>query len=133
MDAVALSGEMMPYLTAAVGAYGTAVLAKIEEKAADATVGVGQRLLRGLLSGGNKDDIESAVDDLARDPDDEGRQWVLRARVKETLEADDTLAAQLASLLQQRSSVSAAGKGSVAVGGDVTGIIATGNNTTIKR
>lgn len=45
MDAeiVQLAG---PYLTAAAGAYGAAVLTRVEDVAADATVSVGRRILQ---------------------------------------------------------------------------------------
>lgn len=43
-DVATLVTEAAPYVTAAVGAYGEAVLAKVRDDAADATVGVGRRL-----------------------------------------------------------------------------------------
>ena len=45
-DVVSLAAEMTPYISAAVGAYGGAVLAKVRDEAADATVGLGRRLLQ---------------------------------------------------------------------------------------
>ena len=40
-DVASLATEMTPYVSAAVGAYGGAVLAKVRDDAADATVGLG--------------------------------------------------------------------------------------------
>ena len=44
-EVATLIADATPYVTAAVGAYGGAVLAKVRDDAADATVGVGRRLL----------------------------------------------------------------------------------------
>ena len=38
--------DATPYVTAALGAYGGAVLTKVQDDAADATVGIGRRLLQ---------------------------------------------------------------------------------------
>jgi hypothetical protein len=43
-EVATLVADATPYLTAAVSAYGGAVLAKARDDAADATVGVGRRL-----------------------------------------------------------------------------------------
>jgi hypothetical protein len=48
-DVASLAAEMTPYVSAAVGAYGGAVLAKVRDEAADATVGLGRRLLQPVL------------------------------------------------------------------------------------
>jgi hypothetical protein len=45
-EVASLAAEMTPYVSAAVGAYGGAVLAKVRDDAADATVGLGRRLLQ---------------------------------------------------------------------------------------
>ena len=45
-EVAVLVADATPYVTAAVGAYGGAVLAKLRDEAADATVGVGRRLLQ---------------------------------------------------------------------------------------
>ena len=45
-EAASLAAEMAPYVSAAVGAYGGAVLVKVRDEAADATVGLGRRLLQ---------------------------------------------------------------------------------------
>ena len=48
-DAAALAAEATPYVSAAVGAYGGAVLARLRDDAADATVGLGRRLLQRMF------------------------------------------------------------------------------------
>ena len=45
-EIAALVTDATPYLTAAAGAYGTAVLVKARDQAAGATVGLGRRLLQ---------------------------------------------------------------------------------------
>jgi hypothetical protein len=70
-DAGSIAVEMTPYISAAVGAYGGAVLAKMRDEAADATVGLGRRLLQ--LVFGQRDVTESLPEplvDLAVDPRD---------------------------------------------------------------
>jgi hypothetical protein len=44
-DVLSLAAEMTPYVSAAAAAYGGAVLVKARDEAADATVGLGRRLL----------------------------------------------------------------------------------------
>ena len=45
-DVASLAAEMTPYVSAAAAAYGGAVLARVRDDAADATVGLGRRLLQ---------------------------------------------------------------------------------------
>jgi hypothetical protein len=45
-DIATVVAEATPYLMAAVSAYGGAVLAKVRDDTADATVGLGRRLVR---------------------------------------------------------------------------------------
>jgi hypothetical protein len=70
-DVASLAAEMTPYVSAAVGAYGGAVLAKVRDEAADATVGLGRRLLQRIF--GTKEDgepLSGQLADLAADPGD---------------------------------------------------------------
>jgi hypothetical protein len=74
-DIVAVATAAVPYVTAAVSAYGAAVLSRIQETAADATVNTGGRVLRRLLQRNESAPaIEAAVLDLAADPADSDRQ-----------------------------------------------------------
>jgi hypothetical protein len=45
-DVAEVAAQAMPYVSAAVGAYGGAVLAMMRDEAADATIGLGRRLLQ---------------------------------------------------------------------------------------
>ncbi|MFI6699356.1 hypothetical protein ACIBJC_10340 [Streptomyces sp. NPDC050509] len=134
MDALVVAGEVTPYITAAVGAYGTAVLTRSTDTAADATVSLGRRIVQRLW---NRDEsreaIEGAVADLARTPDDEDFQALLRAHIKRALLDDPELAAEIARMLPAAgTSFTASGAGAVAVQNN-SGIISTGSDTTIQR
>jgi hypothetical protein len=99
MDPVVLTGEIAPYVTAAIGAYGTAVLTRAEEAAADATVSLGQRILLRITGRGPRPEVEGAVEDLAESPDDEDARAALRMQIKKALREDPELAADIAGLL----------------------------------
>ncbi|MFE3827324.1 hypothetical protein [Streptomyces sp. NPDC059092] len=134
MDALAVAGEVTPYITAAVGAYGTAVLTRSTDTAADATVSLGRRIVQRLW--GREESraaIEGAVSNLAELPDDEDFQALLRAHVKRALLDDPDLAAEIARMLPATgTSFTASGEGAVAVRNN-SGIISTGSDATIQR
>ncbi len=132
MDADVVAA-VVPYVTAAVGAYGTAVAERVRDAAADATaeatVGVGRRILRRILrldsSAGEADSaVAAAVTDLAEQPGDADRVAALRVQLRKAIAADATLAADLAGLLPQ--GPTASGPRSVAVQ-DNAGIVQTGD------
>ncbi|WP_322500203.1 hypothetical protein TR631_38170 [Streptomyces rochei] len=132
MDAVTLSSEIVPYLTAAVASYGTAVLVRAEESAADATVALGQRFLQRLRRGEAQERIDDAVEELAADPSAPDLQAVLRVAVREALH-DRELAGELAAILgQHRAAITASGERSVATQHNA-GVIVTGDNGTVQR
>ncbi|MER5648109.1 hypothetical protein [Streptosporangium sp. NPDC002524] len=140
-DLVSLVQEVSPYATAAVAAYGGAVLARANEEAADATVGWGRALLQrifGVTPEGKE--VPEAVAELAADPANEDLQAVLRVQIKKLLTADPELAAQVRALLEQAeaatvrtftTTVTASGKGAVAAGRDITGSVTTGDQSPI--
>ncbi|WP_216207982.1 hypothetical protein [Amycolatopsis aidingensis] len=122
-DVAALVEQVYPAVESAVAAYGTEVLTKAQEAAADGTVGLGQRLLAKLFSRkGVQENVEQAVTDLAGALDDPDFQAALRAQLKKALREDTELAAEIAALLP------AAGDKSISVGGDSSGINSTGDN-----
>ncbi|MFE3603521.1 hypothetical protein ACFXP3_34050 [Streptomyces sp. NPDC059096] len=133
MDALAVAAEVTPYITAAVGAYGTAVLTRSTDTAADATVSLGRRIAQRLW--GREESraaIEGAVADLAELPDDEDFQAVLRAHIKRALRDDPELTAEIARMLPAGDTFTASGEGAVAVRNN-SGIISTGGDATIQR
>ncbi|MGW3564510.1 hypothetical protein ACWDSL_11550 [Streptomyces sp. NPDC000941] len=134
MDALLVANQLAPYVTAAVGAYGTAALTRAADAGADATVSLGQRILQRLRGREeSREGIDEAVQDLAAAPEDEDFQAALRARIKRALLADAELTAELARLLPAGgTSFTASGQGAVAVQHN-SGIISTGSDATIQR
>jgi len=88
-EIAALVTDATPALTAALAAYGTAVLAKVRDDAADATVGVGRRLLQRVF--GSRRDGESPpalLTDVIMAPNDPDALGVLRLAIRRALEED---------------------------------------------
>jgi len=136
MDAeiAAVAAAVVPYLTAAAGAYGAAVLSRIHDSAADTTVGFGSRLLRRLLQ---REDsapaLESAVLDLAEDPADNDRQAALRLQIRKILAADEELAADVSGMINGAEiTITASGDRAVA-GQHISGVVITGDITETAR
>ena len=99
-DVASLAAEMTPYVSAAVGAYGGAVLAKIRDDAADATVGLGRRLLQKVFGHrGEGELLPGPLADLAADPGDGDALSAVRLAVRKALAADPVLAAEVRSML----------------------------------
>lgn len=92
--------DVTPYLTAALTAYGTAVLAKVRDDAADATIGVGRRLLQRIFGG--RDDGEPlpvALAEVIDAPDDADAMGALRLAIRRELEADAEMLADVRQIL----------------------------------
>ncbi|MGW9123075.1 hypothetical protein ACWGRV_41945 [Streptomyces sp. NPDC055663] len=134
MDALTVAGEIAPYVTAAVGAYGTAVLTRATDASADATANLGRRILQRIR--GNQQDpaeLDQAVAEAVEAPEDEDFQAMLRVQIKRALLADAELTADIARLLSQSPvTLTASGEGSVAVQHN-SGVISTGSNAQIQR
>ncbi|MFF8950035.1 hypothetical protein ACF09I_14795 [Streptomyces sp. NPDC014940] len=91
-----------PYLTAAVGAYGAAVLTRAQDAAADATVGLGQRILQSLWRRGDeagRAELERVVDEAADEQDDVYSAAVLSRLLRRALRDDPGLQEDLSALL----------------------------------
>ncbi|MGW5266289.1 hypothetical protein ACWEQG_35380 [Microbispora sp. NPDC004025] len=127
-------------MTAAVSAYGGAVLARANEQAADATVGWGRALLQRIFGVAEEEqEVPEAVADLAADPDNPDLQAVLRVHIGKLLAADPELAGQVRELLDQARAevgpavtVTASGSRSVAIGRDNSGSVTTGDHSPIS-
>ncbi|MEO3811461.1 hypothetical protein ABGB17_20915 [Sphaerisporangium sp. B11E5] len=134
-DLVALVEELSPYVTAAVSAYGGAVLAQAQEEAADATVGWGRKILQRIFGVASEKDAPEAVTDLAASPDDGDLQAALRVQMKKLLATDQALVDEVRALVGQAvkdtgAQVRASGRG-VAAGRDITGPVTTGDHSPI--
>jgi hypothetical protein len=99
-DAVSLAAEMTPYVSAAVGAYGGSVLAKLRDDAADATVGLGRRMLRRVFgSRGEGEPLPEPLADLVANPHDEDALGAMRLALRKVLAADPRLETEVRSML----------------------------------
>jgi hypothetical protein len=99
-EVVSLAAEVAPYASAAVGAYGGAVLAKVRDEAADATVGLGRRLLMRIFGAKNEGEpLPGPLAALAADPQDGDALAAVRLAVRQELAADPALVAEVRSML----------------------------------
>jgi hypothetical protein len=123
-DAAALAAEITPYMSAAVSAYGGAVLARVRDQAADATVGLGHRLLLRIFgSRGTGEPLPGPLDALAADPGDGDALAALRLAARQALADDPLLQAEVRSMLAGTSGVAQrvrAGRDAYTAGRDQT-------------
>jgi ABC-type glycerol-3-phosphate transport system substrate-binding protein len=116
-EVATLAAEVVPYASAAA-AYGGAVLAKVRDDAADATVGLGRRLLQRIFGTRNVDEpLPGPVADVVADPADEDALAALRLAVRKALAADSGLQDQVRDMLA---------RAGVSISGDVTNTISGG-------
>jgi hypothetical protein len=128
-----LAASAVPYIAAAVHTYGASVLDKLQEAAADATVGAGGRILGRMLAH-RSPAIEGAIVDLAEDTEDEDRRAALRLQIRKALAADPQLAAAVAEEVNAAgTSVVASGERSVAAHTISGGVVSTGDDAQITR
>ncbi|MET7424532.1 RIP homotypic interaction motif-containing protein [Dactylosporangium sp. NPDC005555] len=120
IDIGEVTSAVVPFVSAAVGAYGTAVVQRVVDQAgdatADATVGVGRRVLRRLFLSGRGAQIEDAVADLGTAPADEDLADLVRAQISAALARDPELAAEIAGMLPDRPGVTIVNSRGVQVG-----------------
>lgn len=135
---VDVAAAVVPYVSAAVAAYGGALWQRVQDTAADAaadaTVGVGRRVLQVILGRGEAaDGVREAVDDLAADPGNEDAVPTLRQQLRKLLAADADLGRELAGLVAQGPvSVTASGERSIAAQ-TIHGLAITGDNANVTR
>jgi|SRR5690242_14205078 len=131
-EAALLAGQMVPYMTAAAAAYGGAVLAKARDDAADATVGLGRRLLQRVFGRhGEHQDVPEPVENLISFPQDGDAVAALRLAVRKALAADAAMAGDVRAMLARAGvSVTASGERSVAAQ-VISGTVATGDDVII--
>ncbi|MFD8008497.1 hypothetical protein [Streptomyces mirabilis] len=137
-EIVQLLEQARPYLSAAVSAYGTALLSRAEDAtvdaAADATASLGSRILRAVWH--RRDDqgrasLETAVRDAAEKPDDANAAGPLRQQIERALQEDANLAREVAALLTAQGGVTVNVSGTRAIGAQRIGIVVSGDNSTI--
>jgi hypothetical protein len=129
-----LVGQVSPYVTAAVGAYGSAVLATVNDEAAGATVGLGRRMLRRIFGSRTGGDVPRPVADLAAEPGDPDLQAALRVAIRKVLAVDTELAGDLRAMLTAEAPVTVTASGARSIAAHtITGVAATGDDVTITR
>ncbi|MET9093794.1 hypothetical protein ABZX72_17045 [Streptomyces cyaneofuscatus] len=136
-DVAQLVEQGWPFVGAAVGAYGTAVLTRTADEGATATVSLGQRVLQRLWHREeSRPYLQRAVQGVADDPEDTEAQAGLRAEIRRLLREDDELARDLAELLpapvRPNESYVASGQGAVTARVN-HGVISTGGDVTVER
>lgn len=90
-DVASLAAQIAPYVTSAVGAYGGAVLAKTRDDMADATVGLGRRLLQRIFGRrAEGEQLPEPLYDLVADPQDDDALAALRLRIRKALAVSGT-------------------------------------------
>jgi hypothetical protein len=99
-EVASIAVEMTPYISAAFGAYGGAVLAKVRDDAADATVGLGRRLLQRVFGRrASEEPLPGALADLAADPGDAMALSAVTYAIRKALEADPSMLAEVRTML----------------------------------
>ena len=99
-DVASLAAEMTPYVSVAVGAYGGAVLARVRDEAADATVGLGRRLLQRVFgSRGEAQPLPDPLAALAADPGDDDALAAVRLAIRQALAQDPVMQAEVRAML----------------------------------
>lgn len=112
--------QSWPFVSAAVGAYGTAVLTQATDLSAASTVSLGQRVLQRLWNREEgRDPLQRAVDGVVAEPEDEDAQAALRQEIKRALREDAALLEDVRAMLGEAPVVQenyrAVGERSVAV------------------
>jgi hypothetical protein len=105
VDVGEIAGAVVPYLTRAAAEYGGSVVRQVSDRASDATaeatVGLGRRLLRRLLGSSRSAQVGQAVTELGERPGEADLVDVLSAQVRAAMARDPQLSADLARLLTQ--------------------------------
>ena len=135
-DVATMAADVMPYVTAAASAYGGAVLAKVRDDTADATVSFGRRILQRVFGRrAEGEPLPEPLADFVADPADEDAVAALRLAVRKALAAgDDDLRTEIAQLLAAAPvTITASGDRSVAAQHVTGSVIVTGDNADVTR
>jgi hypothetical protein len=137
VEIAALTSFLAPFLPYVVRA-GQKVAGKAADAIGDEAANYAQRLWERLRPGvEGKPAAQEAVEEVAKNPEDEDALGALRIQLRKLLEEDEGLAADLTKIWQEARAanvVTASGERSVAVGGDVSGsTIITGDQVQTDR
>ena len=105
-ESAVLATEVAPYLAAALGAYGTAVLTRGEGAVADAAIGAGQRALQRIFGRREgRDELPAVLAEVIEDPDDADYLAVLELEIRRIVESDAAMQADIRAILRDVSPV----------------------------
>ena len=128
-----LVGQAMPAISAAVGAYGSALLTRAQSAAVNSTANAGRRILAWLRGHAHEPArLEAAVADLAEDGENPDAVAALRLQVQRILRQNPELVTELAGMLPPAPQATATGTRSVAIGGNNSAPITTGDNSPVR-
>ncbi|MEU6656855.1 hypothetical protein ABZ904_48060 [Streptomyces sp. NPDC046900] len=128
--------QASPAVTAAASAYGASVLTRAQDAAADATVGLGQRILQAVWQ--RRDDagraeMERVVDEAADEQDDAYTSAVLSKLLKRALQDDPELRKELVGMLPAPAAVTITASGERSIAAQHIGTAITGDGHTPPR
>ncbi len=89
-DIATIAAEVTPAAAAALGAYGAAVLSKVKDDLADATVGAGRRVLQRIFGRrAEGDELPTVLAEVVENPGDEDYLGALRLAIRKILQDGD--------------------------------------------
>ncbi|MFK0259909.1 hypothetical protein ACIQU1_01015 [Streptomyces angustmyceticus] len=135
-EVVSVVQQAGPYLSAALAAYGGAVLIRAESAAVDATANVGRRILQlvwGRRHAPEQAAFEEAVQEAAAALEDADAAAALRQQIKRALREDADLVQRVAALLPATAPVSNIAAGTRAVAAQYIGVAVTGDNNQVNE
>ncbi|GAA0682036.1 hypothetical protein GCM10010193_39690 [Kitasatospora atroaurantiaca] len=136
-DLVQLVDDAGPYITAALGAYGRAVLTQAENAAAGATANLGRRILQLVWHRRAETDqgsLQAALEDATQDCGDPDAAAALRYQIRRALRDDADLLGAFADLLPTPVSninITASGDRSIAAHTIATAITGDGHRPSV--
>ncbi|MFE5080825.1 hypothetical protein [Streptomyces mirabilis] len=128
--------QASPAVTAAVSAYGVAVLTQVQNTAADTTVRLGQRILQVVWQ--RQDDagqaeMERVVEQAADEHDDAFTTAVLTRLLKRALQDDPELRMELTTMLPAAATVTITASGERSIAAQHIGTAITGDGHTTPQ
>ncbi|MBP2330127.1 hypothetical protein JOF56_010512 [Kibdelosporangium banguiense] len=127
MDDNVLASQVVRYISAAVSAYGSAVMTHLDDVASDEDVQAGLRLLRDLSS---NPAVEAGMVTLTSSHDDPDFQAGLRLQVKTALREDAGLPVRLVVHLPENDRLPSNEDRSISIGGNNSGPVSSGDQAT---
>ncbi|KOV74986.1 hypothetical protein ADL01_17510 [Streptomyces sp. NRRL WC-3618] len=127
---------MGPAVTAAVGAYGVAVLTRAQDAAAEATVGLGQRILQLVWRRRDEEgrtELERVVGEAADEQDDAYSAAVLGRLLRRALQDDPGLREELSAMVPTPAAVTITAAGERSIAAQHIGTAITGDGHTLPR